>query len=68
MPFKSEAQRRLFHVLEARGEISPRKVREWEHATKDKGSLPYHVKKKKKHEKRAYDIGVMHASEQFNLR
>ena len=47
MPFKSEAQRRLFHAKAERGEISEKKVREWEHETpkKVKENLPYHVKK-----------------------
>ena len=47
MPFKSESQRRYFHVMEDKGEISPKVVHEWEHATpkKKKENLPYHVKK-----------------------
>jgi len=45
MPFKSEAQRRLFHAKAARGEISKATVHEWEHATKNKKSLPKHVEK-----------------------
>lgn len=45
MPFKSEAQRRLFHAKAARGEISKETVHEWEHATKNKKDLPMHVKK-----------------------
>ena len=45
MPFKSEAQRRLFHVKEEEGEIAPKVVSEWEHATKNKKTLPMHVKK-----------------------
>jgi hypothetical protein len=47
MPFKSEAQRRLFHAKAERGEISEKKVHEWEHETpkKVKEHLPYHVKK-----------------------
>jgi hypothetical protein len=44
MPFKSEAQRRKFHAMAARGEISESKVREWEHETPNKDSLPYRVK------------------------
>lgn len=47
MPFKSEAQRRLFHAMADRGEISEEKVREWEHATKNKKKLPEHVHHKK---------------------
>lgn len=45
MPFRSEAQRRLFHAKAAKGEISPETVHEWEHATKNKDRLPMHVKK-----------------------
>jgi hypothetical protein len=47
MPFKSEAQRRLFHVKADKGEISKKTVHEWEHETpkKVKEHLPYHVKK-----------------------
>jgi hypothetical protein len=45
MPFKSESQRKLFHAMAERGEISKAKVHEWEHATKNKKSLPEHVKK-----------------------
>lgn len=55
MPFKSEAQRRLFHVKADRGEISEKTVSEWEHATKNKKDLPYHAKKK------AYDQGRLDA-------
>jgi hypothetical protein len=64
MPFKSEAQRRLFHAKAARGEISKKTVHEWEHATKNKKALPYH----KKHEKKAYDQGVAEASRIFGLK
>lgn len=60
MPFKSEAQRRLFHVMESRGEISPEKVREWEHATKNKSKLPMHVKK-------SYDLGSEVALDTYGL-
>lgn len=47
MPFKSEAQRRMFHVLADKGEMSEKTVHEWEHSTpkKVKKNLPYHVKK-----------------------
>jgi len=55
MPFKSEAQRRLFHVKADKGEISAATVREWEHATENKGDLPMHV------EKTAYAAGARHA-------
>lgn len=45
MPFKSEAQRRLFHVKAEKGEIPKATVSEWEHATKNKKALPEHVAK-----------------------
>lgn len=47
MPFKSEAQRRKFHAMAGRGEMSQATVKEWEDATpkKVKKKLPYHVKK-----------------------
>lgn len=50
MPFKSEAQRRYFHVMQAQGKISPETVKEWEDATpkKEKKKLPYHVGEVKK--------------------
>ncbi len=41
MPFKSEAQRRYFHAAAERGEISKRKVHEYEEKTK--GDLPERV-------------------------
>jgi hypothetical protein len=55
MPFQSEAQRRLFHAKENRGEISHKTVHEWESSTKNKKSLPYHKAKKglAKHDKRS---------------
>lgn len=60
MPFKSEAQRRLFHVKAEKGEISKDTVSEWEHATKNKKKLPMHVKA-------AYDEGVREALQTFDL-
>lgn len=48
MPFKSEAQRRLFYAKAARGEISKEKVDEWQAATKKQGKkLPERVGEKK---------------------
>lgn len=44
MPYKSHAQRRLFHWLESQGKISPRKVHEYDVASKGK-KLPERVKK-----------------------
>lgn len=66
MPFRSESQRRLFHVMASRGEISPQKVKEWERETPKevKKRLPYHVadRRKSESEKRsmyqAYADGV----------
>ena len=43
-PFKSESQRRLFHAMAERGEISKKKVAEYEEKTH--GDLPERVKKK----------------------
>lgn len=47
MPFKSEAQRRKFHAMAGRGEMSQATVKKWEDETpkKVKKKLPYHVKK-----------------------
>jgi hypothetical protein len=56
VPFKSEAQRRLFHVKADRGEMSEATVEHWEHATKDKKMLPYH----KKHEKKGSEDALEH--------
>lgn len=36
MPYKSKAQRRKFHAMAARGEISKAKVKEWEEKTPKK--------------------------------
>lgn len=47
MPFKSEAQRKLFYAKAARGEISPETVREWEEHTPKK-KLPERVHPKEK--------------------
>lgn len=47
MPFKSEAQRRKFHAMASRGEISDSTVQEWEDATKNKKDLPEKKKSKK---------------------
>lgn len=42
MPYKSNAQRRKFHAMEARGQISPATVAEFDAASKGK-SLPERV-------------------------
>lgn len=60
MPFKSEAQRKKFHVLEAQGKMSKATVHEWEHATKNKKDLPEHVKK-------SYDLGAKKARKTYAL-
>ena len=44
MPYKSQAQRKKFHVLEKQGKISPKVVKEFDRASKGK-KLP---KKKRK--------------------
>ena len=50
MPYASAAQQRLFHAMENRGEMSHKKVHEWDQATKkEKGgfkALPEHVHRK----------------------
>jgi hypothetical protein len=46
MPYRSAAQRRKFHAMLARGEISPAVVREYDRASKGK-KLPERVKGKK---------------------
>ena len=54
MPFRSEAQRRKFYAMYARGEISRKTLDEYVKATPKGAKLPKHVKKKKKraHKKR----------------
>lgn len=47
MPYKSDAQRRYFHAAEARGDISPKTVKEFDRASKGK-ELPEKVKQKHK--------------------
>jgi len=47
MPFKSQAQRKLFYAKAARGEMSRKTVKEWEQETGDR-RLPKKVKKSKK--------------------
>ena len=46
MPYQSAAQRRYFHAAEARGEISPETVKEFDKASKGK-KLPEKVSKKR---------------------
>lgn len=45
MPYKSDAQRRFFHAAEARGDISPKTVNEYDQASKGK-KLPERIGKK----------------------
>jgi len=47
MPYRSDAQRRKFHALEEKGEISKKTVDEFDEASKGK-RLPERVKKKVK--------------------
>lgn len=65
MPFKSEAQRKLFHAMADRGEIAPKKVEEWEHATKNKKDLPEHVDQEKK--SAFYELGIQLAFKELGL-
>ena len=46
MPFKSQAQRRLFYAKGKSGEIPMETVHEWEEETKRKKSLPAKLEKK----------------------
>lgn len=48
MPYKSDAQRKKFHAMQARGEISASTVAEFDRASKGK-KLPERVKKSKRH-------------------
>lgn len=50
MPYKSDAQRRKFHAMLERGEISRKTVEEFDRASKGK-DLPEKVKRKKKKDK-----------------
>lgn len=45
MPYKSDQQRKFFHAAAARGEISPKVVKEFDKASKGK-KLPKKAKKK----------------------
>jgi hypothetical protein len=51
MPYKSDAQRRFFHAAEARGDIKPSTVKEFDAASKGK-KLP--EKKHMSNEKKTY--------------
>jgi hypothetical protein len=45
-PYSSDAQRKKFHVMEKKGEISPKVVKEFDKSSKGM-KLPKKVKKKK---------------------
>lgn len=62
MPYKSDAQRRYFHAAEARGEIKPSTVKEFDQASKGM--------KLKDHVKKLYEGGLIDESEygDFNAR
>lgn len=47
MPYKSDAQRKKFHAMEERGEMSSKVVKEFDKESKGK-KLPKKVKPKKK--------------------
>lgn len=47
MPYKSNAQRKYFHVMMKQGKIAQAVVKEWDDASKGK-KLPEHKKKTKK--------------------
>ena len=47
MPYKSDAQRKKFHAMEKRGEISHATVKHWDEANKGK-KLPEHAKQRGK--------------------
>lgn len=57
MPFKSKAQRRKFYAMADRGEISKKKVKEWEDATPKGKKLPERVKKEGTMKSAAYAFG-----------
>ena len=61
MPFKSQSQRRKFHAMADRGEISKKTVEEWEDATPKGKKLPERVKSA------YYYEGVKQALWQLNL-
>lgn len=60
MPFRSKAQRRKFYAMKARGQMSQKKIDEWESHTKKKG-LPERVRK------HAYYLGCAAALEKIGM-
>lgn len=48
MTFKSEAQRRKMHQLQAEGKLKPGTVAKWEAATPNKADLPKRIHPKSK--------------------
>lgn len=61
MPFVSEAQRRKFRVMAARGEISRATVDTWEQHTPNRKDLPMHVAEKKRKKKAEFLLGFVEA-------
>lgn len=61
MPFRSQAQRRLFHRMEQRGELPPGTCERWQRHTPKDADLPDHV------EKKAYLAGATAALHSFGL-
>ena len=55
MPYKSDAQRKKFHVMEEKGEMSKKVVNEFDQASKGM-KLPEH----KKWSKHGYSMGGKH--------
>src|SRR4029434_11107750 len=60
MPYQSRAQQRKFHALEARGEIDPKTVAEFDKATNFK-HLPERVKSPKKSTRELFREGTVKA-------
>jgi hypothetical protein len=54
MPYKSDAQRRKFHVLEREGRISSATVREFDRASKGM-KLPEHARRKRAVRRAVYE-------------
>jgi hypothetical protein len=53
MPYKSDAQRRKFHAMEQRGEVSKKTVKEYDQASKGK-KLPERVTPRKTGGRKGY--------------
>lgn len=63
MPYESQAQRGKFHAMEARGEISPKVVSEFDRASRGK-KLPKHKKPLKKISPTSSQVHVSSAGEE----